>query len=111
LISGCGEKDVDATPGKTTSSTASTTATTVITQQTTNTSDTTALITQEQAVNIAYKDANVTAENAKKLRVELDRYDTVPHYEIEFDADGMEYDYDIHAKTGEILSKEKEPID
>jgi uncharacterized membrane protein YkoI len=38
----------------------------------------------------------------------LDREDGVWVYEIEFEANGFEYDYDVEAATGKILKAKKE---
>ena len=43
-----------------------------------------------------------------RLRAELDYDRKLPDYEVEFFYDGYEYDYKIHAETGEILSVNKE---
>lgn len=38
-----------------------------------------------------------------ELKVELDLDGAVVHYDVDFKAGGMEYDYDIDATTGEII--------
>ena len=38
------------------------------------------------------------------LHTEFDVDDGIPEYEVEFFQDGWEYDYTIHADTGEVLS-------
>lgn len=55
---------------------------------------------QETALN----HAGVTAENATFVHTSLDHDDGRWQYEVEFYANGTEYDYDIDALTGEILS-------
>ena len=52
-----------------------------------------------------------TDSQVKGLRAEYDGDDRVPEWEVEFYADGLEYDYEIHAKTGEIRSWDKERND
>ena len=44
----------------------------------------------------------------KKLKCELDREKGKLVYEVEFEADGVEYEYTIDAETGEIVKIEKE---
>lgn len=66
-------------------------------------------ITAEEAEAIALKHAGVSAENVSRIRTEFDYDDGRPEYDIEFYADGREYDYEIHAETGDILRSEAEP--
>lgn len=63
------------------------------------------------AKKIAYEDAKVTSSNVKNVYVELDADDGRLVYEVEFDAIGYEYEYEIDAKTGDIINKEKETDD
>lgn len=65
-------------------------------------------ITRDEAKNIALKHAGLTAAQVRDLEVELDRDDGTKHYDVSFDADGYDYDYEIHAETGKILKSEKE---
>ena len=62
-------------------------------------------------VEIALKDAGVSAADATFLHAHLDRDDRVIDYDVEFYHDGKEYDYEINAYTGDILEKsvEREP--
>ena len=60
-------------------------------------------ITVDQAKSIALKDANVT--NATFVKANLDRDDGISFYEVEFLANGYEYEYEVDAKTGKILDK------
>ena len=68
-------------------------------------------ITAEEAENIALNHAGLTRDQVRFDRTEYDKDDGVPEYEIEFHADGWEYDYEIHAETGKILSSEKDRDD
>ncbi len=70
-----------------------------------------ALITREQALNAAYIDAGVSSELVKRPEIELDREGGVYVYEIEFHVGNMEYEYKIHAESGEVLEKESERDD
>ena len=66
-------------------------------------SGTTGLITEEEAASIAKEHAQVT--DCTLLPVQLDQDDGRQVYDVEFyTADGKEYDYEIDAATGEVLS-------
>ena len=65
-------------------------------------------LTKTQAEEIALKHEGFTAEQVKGLKSELDVDRGVPHYEVEFRVGQWEYDYDIHAETGAVLSFEKD---
>lgn len=56
-----------------------------------------------QAQSIALSHAGVDEENALHLKTGQDYDDGRFHYDVEFLADGMEYEYKIDAATGEIL--------
>ena len=68
-------------------------------------------LTKAEAEAIALAHAGLTAEQVSRLRTEYDRDDGVPEYSVEFFADGWEYDYDIHAQSGKILSWDKDRPD
>ena len=65
-------------------------------------------ISESKAKEIARTNAGLTNNDVNFLRVEKDRDDGRVVYEIEFYADGMEYDCEIDANTGAIISWEKE---
>lgn len=65
-------------------------------------------LTDEEARDIALRHAGLTADAVKGLRVEFDYDDGRPEYEVDFRSDGYEYDYEIHAETGEIIDWDKE---
>ncbi|MBQ3518364.1 MAG: PepSY domain-containing protein [Clostridia bacterium] len=65
-------------------------------------------ITPEEAKRIALDHAGVSAEDAVFDRTERDYDNGIYHYEVEFRVGLIEYEYDIHAETGEILSFEKD---
>ena len=69
------------------------------------------LIGAERARDIAFAHAGIQASEAKKLDIETDYEHGVPVYEIEFEANAFEYEYEIHAKTGDIIKSEKEADD
>ena len=64
-----------------------------------------------KAKSIALAHAGVSESAAYDMEVEPDDEDGVPVYEVSFKSGGMEYDYDIHAVTGEILKHEAERDD
>ena len=66
---------------------------------------------KDSAKNIAFEEAGVTEDQVARLRVSKDRDDGRVVYEIDFDAGETEYNYDIAAKNGEILSAETEKRD
>ncbi len=70
-----------------------------------------AYIGQEKAKEIVLKYAGVTDRDIKKFEIETDYEKGVFVYEIEFCVGNMEYEFDINALTGEIVSFEKEPGD
>lgn len=68
-------------------------------------------ISETKARDIALAHAGLTADQVSRLRVEFDYDDGIPEYEVDFDFDGFEYDYEIHAETGKILSWDKDRDD
>lgn len=66
------------------------------------------MISKEDAKKIAFDHAKVNEADVKKLKTDLDYEDGVQVYEVDFEASGFEYDYDINAKTGEITKFDKE---
>ena len=64
-----------------------------------------AAVTEEQAREIALSHAGLTADQVTFVRSKLDRDDGRLMYDVEFyTSDYKEYDYEIDAATGEILS-------
>ena len=63
-------------------------------------------LTPEQAKAIALEHAALTQEDVTGLRAEKDYDDR--RYEVDFYADGYEYEYEIDLYTGDILKSEKE---
>ena len=62
-------------------------------------------ITEDQAKEIALKDAGLKESDVTFTNVGRDFDDGIEKYDIDFRANGMEYDYDIDIRSGEILSK------
>ena len=74
---------------------------------TSQSTDGSAAITEDQAREIALADAGLTAEEVTFLKTKLDRDDGRLVYDVEFyTADYTEYDYEIDAADGTILSSD-----
>ena len=67
-------------------------------------------ITLEKAQEIALTQAGVNAADAVFDDKEFDHDDGTPIFELEFTANGYEYEYDIHAVTGKAVKTEREPV-
>lgn len=68
-------------------------------------------IAQADAENAALADAGLTADAVKGLRGRLEYDDGRAIYDVEFWTETDEYDYDIDATTGEILSMDRDAED
>ena len=68
-------------------------------------------ISVDRAKQIALNDAGVKESNAVFLRANLDWDDGRMQYEVEFYSGSTEYDYDIDAVTGAILSSDRDMED
>ena len=69
-------------------------------------------ISRESAKDAAFKHAIVTESEVTDLSVELDIEHHRVIYDISFDHKGYEYEYEVNALTGEVVSyfKEKEEV-
>ena len=67
-----------------------------------------AILSAEEAREIALGHAGLAAGEADRLHAELEADERIPHYDIEFHHGHWEYEYEIHAETGDILSWEKD---
>ncbi len=79
--------------------------------ETTNTSGITEsadYITESAAKSIALDHAGIAESDLDFISIHLDQYDFIPEYEIEFWHDMVEYDYEINAYNGEIISYESD---
>lgn len=65
-------------------------------------------ITKERAQEIALEHAGFTADQVKNLRTDYEIDDGKPRYEVQFRQDRWEYDYEINAQTGDILSYDRD---
>lgn len=67
-------------------------------------------ISLDEAKEKAVSDAGVDRNSVKFIKAKLDKDDGKAVYEIEFTADGKEYEYDINAETGAIIDKDVENL-
>ena len=65
-------------------------------------------LTQADAETIALEHAGVTADQVKFLHSEYEIDDGISQYDVEFYHNNQEFNYEIHAETGEILSFERD---
>lgn len=65
-------------------------------------------ITPDEAKAIALQDAGLKETEVRDLEVELDKDDGVLHFDVDFEKDGYDYDYEIDATSGKILKSHKE---
>ena len=68
-------------------------------------------ITEQEAKDIATGNAGVTEEQIQYITVKQDWDDGRARYEVEFTAAGVEYDYELDASDGRILSADSEVIE
>ena len=65
-------------------------------------------LTQEQARQIALDYLGITPEDAQRLRIRYEMDDGIPQYDVEFYQGDWEYEFEIHAENGKILSFDKD---
>lgn len=65
----------------------------------------------DKAKSIAIEHAGIGADKVSFSKAKLENDDGKYGYEVEFYGNGREYDYDIDAKTGEVLAFSNENID
>ncbi len=68
-------------------------------------------LTADEALTIALEQAGVTRDSIRDLENNLDRENGVLVYEIDFEAGGTEYSYDVNAETGAVTEREREQVD
>ena len=61
-------------------------------------------VTEKEAMAIALEHAGFDETQVKFLRAEFEIDDRVPHYDVSFLQGQWEYEYEVDAQTGEILS-------
>lgn len=64
-------------------------------------------ITAKDAKAAALKHAGIDEAQASDIDIDLDRDNGRLIYEVDFNSGGMEYDYDIDAETGAVISADK----
>ena len=74
----------------------------------TGNSVTDARISEDEAKEIVLKDAGVSEKDISGIRIKLEKDEGIWQYEVDFYAGDKEYDYNIDADTGKILSKDME---
>lgn len=67
------------------------------------------VITADRAKEIALTHAGLSADAATFIGIELDEEDGRSVYELDFVANGMEYEYEIDAISGKVLQFQSEP--
>ena len=77
-------------------------------ETTTDTTPAIQYIPPEKAKSIALQDAGLQEAEVRDLEVELDREGGNVHYDVDFEKDSYDYDYEIDAVSGKILRSEKE---
>lgn len=70
-----------------------------------------ARLTEAEVRDIALKHAELSKDQVSRLKVEFDYDDGVPEYDVEFCHDGWEYEYEIHAESGQIRAWDKDRDD
>ena len=65
-------------------------------------------VSPEKAQEIALSHAGFSADQVSGLRAEFEYDDRITHYDVSFREGRWEYEYEIHAETGEILSWERD---
>ena len=65
-------------------------------------------LTREEAEKIALDYLGFTADQVTRLRTEYEIDDGLPQFDIEFYQGDWEYEFEIHAESGQILSYDKD---
>ena len=66
------------------------------------------MLTPEGACEVALNNAHVSKEDAVGVHAELEIEDGTPQYEVTFRDGHIEYEYHIHAETGQVLEFERD---
>ena len=67
-------------------------------------------ISEEDALMVALTDANLNKNEIKNVYTHLEYDDGIYQYEVKFYKDTKEYEYNIDAKTGNILERDMDYI-
>ncbi len=65
-------------------------------------------ISRERALEIAMADAEVSSDNAREVKAERDEDDGIPIYDIEFETEYGDYDYEVAINGGKIVGADYE---
>lgn len=65
-------------------------------------------LTKEQAQQIALDYLGFTADQVTRMHTEYEIDDGIPEYDVQFFRGDWEYEFEIHAETGKILSFDKD---
>ena len=65
-------------------------------------------LTEAEAKAVALKHAGAKEKDVSGLRIKYEVDDGVPQYDVDFRYGDYEYDYEIHAKTGKVISYDKD---
>lgn len=65
-------------------------------------------LTREQAEKIALDYLGYTADQVTRLHSEYEIDDGIPQFDVEFHQGDWEYEFEIHAENGRILSYDKD---
>ncbi len=65
-------------------------------------------IGEQKAKSAAFSHAGIAENSIYNYKYKLDYDNGIPHYEIDFDCNGYEYEYEIDAADGSVLKYQKE---
>ena len=63
-------------------------------------------ITRDEALKIALEDAGLTKDQIHDLDIDLEKENGVLYFDVDFEVENKDYDYEIDAESGQILKKE-----
>ena len=66
------------------------------------------MLTKEEAEAIALAHVGFARDQVSRLRTEYEIDDRIPQYDVQFHEGYWEYEFEIHAETGAILSFDKD---
>ncbi len=69
-----------------------------------DTTSTTDYITESEAKTVAFIHSNISESDVAHVSIQFDKDDGIAEYDIEFWHNSIEYDYEINAITGDIIS-------
>ena len=66
------------------------------------------MLTEEEAKQIALEYLGFTAEQIEHLRVTHEIDEGIPQFDVEFQQGDWEYEFEIHAASGKVISFDKD---